>query len=352
MNPDSLAYPVTRPIVLLGPTAGGKSELAVHLAERFNGEIISADSMQVYRHMDAGTAKPGHDLRARAVHHMIDTIEPTERFTVADWLTGAEPIIDRLIAQGRPPVVVGGTNLYLKALLEGMFEGPDHDPALRAELDTLDNPALHARLQAVDEESARRIHPNDRKKMVRAIEVTMLTGTPISKQQTQWDWSWESKSKESPDLYLRNPILIGLQWPVDAINKRINLRIKLMFYPAKATKMETPDSMFASTLTPESGVDVRGLVEETQELLAGNKLGLQAREALGYKQVIDFIQGRASLDEAFEKTKILTRRFAKTQRTWLKRFRRVTWLDPTELSAGELVDKAVKIVDNAVNSGK
>jgi tRNA dimethylallyltransferase len=347
-----------RPIVLLGPTAGGKSELAVHIAERFNGEIISADSMQVYRHMDAGTAKPGHDLRARAPHHLIDIVEPTDRFTVADWLSAAEPIIDRLIAQGRPAVVVGGTNLYLKALLEGMFEGPDHDPVLRAELDGLDNPALHARLQGLDEESARRIHPNDRKKMVRAIEVTTLTGIALSKQQTQWDWSWDERPKDSPVQYLRNPILIGLHWPVEAINKRINLRVKLMFKPgaeggigAEGEGGGAADMTFASTLTPRSDSRTLGLVEETKMLLAQEKLGMQAREALGYKQVIDYLQGRSSLEDAFETTKILTRRFAKTQRTWLKRYRGVTWLDPTVLSPQELVDNAMRAIETPITPG-
>ncbi len=343
-----------RPVVLLGPTAGGKSELAVKIAEAFSGQVISADSMQVYRRMDAGTAKPGRDLMARVPHHMIDVIEPTERFTVADWLKGAEPLIDLLPTQGQMPVVVGGTNLYLKALLEGMFDGPDHDPELRAELDALDNAALHARLQTLDAESARRIHPNDRKKMVRAIEVTQLTGTPISQQQTQWDWSWDPKTLASQ--YLRNPVLIGLQWPVEALNRRINYRVKLMFYPGKAglgsdatdaQSFTGPGDTFASTLTPDSSPEVPGLVEETKALLEANQLGLQAKEALGYKQVIDYLQGRSSLPDAFEKTKILTRRFAKTQRTWLKRYRGVTWLDPTVLSPTELVDKALEAVANS-----
>jgi tRNA dimethylallyltransferase len=338
---------IIRPVVLLGPTAGGKSELAVKIAEKFSGQVLSADSMQVYKRMDAGTAKPGRDLMARAPHHLIDIIEPTERFTVADWLAGAEPLLDKLPTQGQTPVVVGGTNLYLKALLEGMFQGPDHDPELRAELETLDNQALHARLQTLDAESARRIHPNDRKKMVRAIEVTVISGTPISQQQTQWDWSWDPKS--NPTQYLRNPILIGLQWPVEALNKRINYRVKLMFYPGKGSPDASAPDTFASTLTPDSARELASLVDETKALLEANLLGLQAKEALGYKQVIDYLQGRSSLEDAFEKTKILTRRFAKTQRTWLKRYRGVTWLDPTAMTPQALVDKALQAVETGQN---
>ena len=157
-----------RPIVILGPTAGGKSDLAVGLARTLDGEILGADSMQVYRHMDAGTAKPSLELRAMAPHHLIDIVEPTERFTVADWLDLAEPLIESLIRAGKRPILVGGTNLYLKALIEGMFEGPEGDPKLREELAKLTSQDLHVRLAQVDPASAQRIHPNDMRKLVRA----------------------------------------------------------------------------------------------------------------------------------------------------------------------------------------
>src|SRR5689334_22268600 len=141
-----------RLIVLLGPTAGGKSDLAAALAERLpgGGEVLGADSMQVYRHMDAGTAKPPAALRARVPHHLIDIVEPTERFTVADWLARAEPLIESLLGAGRWPIVVGGTNLYLKALLEGMFDGPAIDAAFRASVADVSAQELHKRLAGVD----------------------------------------------------------------------------------------------------------------------------------------------------------------------------------------------------------
>ncbi|MEE9212977.1 MAG: tRNA (adenosine(37)-N6)-dimethylallyltransferase MiaA [Phycisphaeraceae bacterium] len=315
-----------RPIVLLGPTGGGKSELAVALAERLdrqNGQIISADSMQVYRHLDAGTAKPPPHLRGRVPHHLIDLVEPTERFTVADWLQRADALIERLLSQQVRPIVVGGTNLYIKALLEGLFDGPPHDPELRAQLAALPAADLHERLEQIDPAAAERIHPNDRKRLTRALEVFELTGKPIS----QWQQQWQN-SAESPARYRHDPILIGLDWPVEEINKRINARVKQMFYPAACG--------FASESLPD----------ETRRLEASNLLGPQAREALGYKQVLDWLGGRCTLDQAFEQTKILTRRFAKQQRTWLRRFVGVRWLAAAELSPTELASRAVQMVQN------
>jgi len=300
-----------RPIVIVGPTAGGKSDFAVALAEALRArgepmaELINADSMQVYRGMEAGTAKPQAGLRARAVHHLIDAIEPTERFTVADWLERAEPLIESLRSRGVRPIVVGGTNLYLKALLEGMFEGPEIDATLRAELGKLTGSELHRRLAAVDPASAQRIHPNDIKKLVRAIEVFQLTGKPISAMQTQWV-ELEGRETYATRAYKHDAMLIGLEWEVETINRRINARVKEMFFPTEA--------------------GVESLPDEVRRLEGAGLLGVQAREALGYKQVLDHLRGECSLDDAFEKTKILTRRFAKSQRTWLKRYRGVLWL--------------------------
>jgi tRNA dimethylallyltransferase len=158
-----------RPILILGPTAGGKSGLAVALAERYGGEVIGADSMQIYRGMDAGTAKPTRDMRARVPHHMIDIVEPTERFTVADWLGQCERIMDELATRGKRAIIVGGTNLYVKSFLEGMFEGPAIDEAFRASLESETSQAMHERLRTIDPASANWIHPNDRKKITRAL---------------------------------------------------------------------------------------------------------------------------------------------------------------------------------------
>jgi tRNA dimethylallyltransferase len=321
--PDAL-----RPIVLVGPTAGGKSELAVALAQRLGGEVLSADSMQVYRHMDAGTAKPSAELRARVPHHLLDIVEPTERFTVADWLTRAEELIAGLRGRGLRPIIVGGTNLYIKALLEGMFspgsaDGRETDldagidPAFRASLAEVPGAQLHQKLTAVDPPAAARIHPNDRKKLIRALEVFHLTGRPISSWQKQWQPApapGTDPAAQAPG-YRHDPILIGLDWPVEAIHRRINARVKQMFFPA------------ACGSTSES------LPDEVRRLEAAGLLGPQARQALGYKQVCEHLAGGLTLDGAFEKTKILTRRFAKSQRTWLKRYRGVAWLAPAEEGA-------------------
>ena len=329
-----------RPIVILGPTAGGKSELAVALAERLGGaggsEILSADSMQVYRHMDAGTAKPEPALRKRVPHHGIDIVEPTEPFSVADWLVRAEKLIGRLRQRGAGQIVVGGTNLYIKALLEGMFDGPPADREFRAALVGQAPPQLHERLVQVDPEAAQRIHPNDRKRIVRALEVFELTGRPISAWQRQWDsraLGIRDSGRATRDLRL-DPILIGLQWPVEAINRRINLRVKAMFYPDKV------DPGLAGRLLPRG----ESLPEEVNRLEAAGLLGPQARAALGYKQLLAHLSGQGSLDDAFDQTRIQTRRFAKHQRTWLKRFVGVHWLDAFGGSVTDLADRAAQTI--------
>ena len=330
-----MAIRVLRPIIILGPTAGGKSELAALLADRIGGQVIGADSMQVYRHLDVGTAKPSLSLRKIVKHHLIDIVEPTQRFTVADWLNRADRLIEDLQHQDTVPIVVGGTNLYIKALLEGLFDGPPQDLQFRLELTGETGLGLHRRLAVVDPQAAQRIHPNDRKKLVRALEVHHLTGQPISDCQTQW--------AQDRTCYRHNPILIGLDWPVEAINLRINRRVKKMFYP------DTPED------NPKCRLNIHGdrddepisqnLIEETRKLEAMGLLGPQARQALGYKQVLGYLQGRYSEEEAFEKTKILTRRFAKNQRTWLRRFRATNWLDAARWGLGEQIDAAVDFVN-------
>lgn len=307
-----------RPILILGPTAGGKSELAVAIAQQVRGQVLGADSMQVYRHLNAGTAKPSQELRSRAVHHLIDIVEPTEPFTVAHWLQHAQTLIDDLQSQDITPVIVGGTNLYLKALLEGMFQGPPADPALRASWEDMPSQQLHEKLKQVDPDSADRIAPADRKRIVRALEVYETTGKPIS----QWQQQWSAESV----AYRYNPILLGLEWPVEAINKRINQRVRDMFSP--------PDG-------------IESLPDETARLESAALLGTQAREALGYKQLLEHLAGQMTLDQALERTKILTRRFAKAQRTWLKRFRGVHWLAANATSPADLAILAQEAIKSA-----
>ncbi len=321
-------------IVILGPTAGGKSELAVTLAERFSGgcgaggQIVSADSMQIYRHLDAGTAKPSAELRRRVPHHLIDIVEPTQRFTVADWLGRARDCIDQIEHQGSTPIVVGGTNLYIKALLAGMFDGPAADAALRARLAAVTVEQLHDRLRKVDPAAAAQVHHNDRKRIVRALEVFELTGKPIS----QWQQQWQGPSADGESSSLEHMFrLIGLAWPVEQINRRINLRVKAMFYPQQV------DADLAREVCPAG----ESLPDEVRRLEGAGLLGAQAREALGYKQLLEQLHGRMSLEEAFERTKVLTRRFAKQQRTWLRRFEHVTWFDADQATAEQIAERVV-----------
>jgi len=299
-------------IIILGPTAGGKTALSIECANslQYSGEIISADSMQVYRHMDIGTAKPTLEERAQAPHHLVDMVDPTEPFTVDQWYDLSEQTIGEIRSRGHWPIVVGGTNLYARILLEGMFKGPPADEEYRTILADIETGDLHRQLQEVDAIAAKRIHPNDRKRLTRALEVFHSTGTPISELQKQW-----SDTGEVDDTARPNTIIIGLNWPVDQINRRINKRVKTM--------ME------------------QGFLEEVQALYNANQLGRQAREALGYKQLIAHLDGRMDLDDAIERIKIETRRFARKQRTWLKRFRahrRSLWIDIQEDADAMILD--------------
>jgi len=322
--------------VILGPTAGGKSELAVGLAERLNGEVIGADAFQVYRKLDAGTAKPDQTLRQRAPHHLIDITEPTQRFTVHNWLELAHEASEQIQSRGARPIIVGGTNLYMKALLDGMFEGPGQDAAFRRSLDGMSTPLLHTKLLEVDQASGARIKPMDRQRIVRALEVYELTGTPISALQTQW----ENEDDKGLDAEL-----IGLRWEAEAINPRINLRVKAMFYPDKVD----PEIAAAVCINGESLIDeVERLKDEGCFEPIAPSTPNQAREALGYKQLLAWMEGTdnniTSLDEAFEKTKVLTRRFAKQQRTWLKRFTQTRWIDAADRSAADVLAQAVEVL--------
>lgn len=318
MDPASRQPPL---LIIVGPTAGGKTALSIALANALpgtgagEGECLCADSMQVYRGMDIGTAKPTAAERAQAPHHLLDLVDPSEDgFTVDRWLDLADATIADIRGRGRFPIVVGGTNLYIKALLEGMMDGPEPDASLRAELERTPLEDLRAELERIDPEAASRIHPNDRKRTQRAVEVFRLSGQPLSAQQQQWD---RGAVREDARI-------IGLDYPVDLINRRINARVKAMIEA--------------------------GLVEEVRALHEANALGRQAREALGYKQLIDHFEGRSTLEEAIEQIKIRTRRYAKQQRTWLRRFRGIRgwpksiWLEADALSTAEQVERILRFL--------
>ncbi len=254
-----------------------------------HAEIVTADAFQIFRGMDIGTAKPTLDEQAGVPHHLIDIVDPGEAFTVAHWLSAANATIADIQSRGGVPIVVGGTHLYVKALLDGMFDGPGTDEQLREQLRALPLATLRAELEEVDPAAATRIHPNDERRTVRALEVFRLTGTPISAHQRQWDAEGQADDR----------VLVAIEWPVETLNTRINARVKEMV--------------------------ARGLVNEVRELWEAGKFGPQSREAVGYKQLVEhFERGDAkhpTLDEAIEQVKIKTRHVGKAQRTWIRRLR-------------------------------
>jgi len=281
---------------IIGCTASGKGSLGRELARRLGGQIVSVDSMKIYRRMDIGTAKPSPAIRAEIPHHCIDIVEPSESFSVAQFVQHADRAIGEIASAGAVALAVGGTSLYIKALSEGLFEGPSADEQtrrnLRARAAAEGLSALHAELAAIDAEAAARIHPNDERRIVRALEVYHATGTPITALQRQWD-SGQRRYEA---------VFIGLRRDKADQGRRINLRAKMM-------------------------LDA-GLADEVAALLAEpGGLSGQAAQAVGYAELIDYIKGLCSLDEAFEQIKINTRRLAKKQRTWHRRFAGVTWFD-------------------------
>ncbi len=285
-------------IFVLGCTGSGKGGLGRQLVRRTGGEIVSLDSMKIYRRMDIGTAKPSSKVRREIPHHLIDVVEPSEEFSVAKYVECAERAIADIRSRDKAAFVVGGTILFLKALTEGLFEGPGADAEIRRRLNeraTVEGSSvLHEELGRVDRKAAERIHPNDLRRIVRALEVFELTGTPISTLQSQW-------GRDRPrDDY----VLIGLRRELDDQNHRTNERVRRM-------------------------ID-GGLVDEVASLLAEPEpLSQTARKAVGYAEIIEHLGGGVSLAEAVEMVKINTRQFAKSQRTWLKRLRDVAWVDLT-----------------------
>ena len=294
-------------LVILGPTASGKTDVALAVARETGAEILSVDSMQVYRGMDVGTAKPSPAERAAVPHHLIDVVGADEGFTVARFVELADGVIVDARRRGVPLVFTGGTPLYYKALFDGLFEGPPADEAVRARLRSLSGEALFRRLSEVDPAAAARIHTNDQKRLVRALEVYEQTGQPISSFQTHW-----AEGKRRYDA-----VWVGLNWDKDALNRRINARVKFMIEA--------------------------GWPDEVRRLLATNPtLSHTAAEATGYKEMIAHIQGRLPLDDAIEQIKIATRQLARRQMKWFRRFRDVTWL-PGDRPAVAVAGQALRV---------
>ncbi len=290
-----MKIPLNPLLVIASPTASGKSALAIYLAELFNGEVINADSMQVYEGMDIGTAKPSVGELARVPHHLISIVKPGEPFSVGEYVRLVRPVISALHGHGKLPIIAGGTGLYIRAVIDGLCEAPEADKEIRRKLlkeeEDHGKGYLHKRLCEVDPLSAGRIEPNDTVRIMRALEVYEISGMPISDIQNTHGFG------EKPYDYL----MIGLTMDRTELYSRIERRI---------------DSMIETGLEAE----VRGLVDKGYEsfILANG---------LGYKQIAGYIKGWYSLDEAIRQLKRDTRRYAKRQLTWFRRDTRIRWYE-------------------------
>jgi tRNA dimethylallyltransferase len=311
--------PFGNALILTGPTASGKTALALNLAERLGAEIVALDSMTVYRGMDVGTAKPTAAERARVPHHLIDVLDPWDSLTVAWWLARAEAACREIAARGTRPLFVGGTPFYLKALLYGLFPGPPGDEELRrsleAEAASRGVDALHARLAAVDARTAARLHPNDVRRVVRALEVHMLTGKPISEWQGTWDTPAFINVAAGAPPPIRIPAVV-LELPREQLYSRINERI---------------DRMLAL-----------GWLDEVRNLLNSPKpLSREARQALGYREILAFLEGNGmAWQETLELIRTHSRQFAKRQLTWFRHIKELVPVFADSPDAGEQILRA------------
>ncbi len=279
-------------LVLTGPTGAGKTALGLELAEGLGAEIISMDSMALYRQMDIGTAKPGAEERRRIPHHLIDVLEPWESSSVAWWLDRAGACCREIEARGKRVLFVGGTPLYLKALLCGLFAGPPADNDLRLRLTEeakhQGHELLHQRLTRIDPVTAGRVHPHDLRRVVRALEVWELTGRPISSWQTQW--AGRGEPGRTPPT---SPRVLWLDLPRAELYARIDQRVR---------------SMVAA-----------GLVEEVRALRAlPRPVSREASQVVGYKEMFDHVEGKTTLEEAVARMQARSRQYAKRQLTWFR----------------------------------
>lgn len=293
---------------LVGPTAAGKSALALALCERAGAQLVSLDSMQVYRGMDLGTAKPTVEERERVPHHMLDLVEPNETYDVHRYLKDLRQLLAELGDPLPRLLFVGGTAFYLKVLVAGLFEGPPTDHALRKEiharLDAEGNQSLHDELTRIDPVAAARIHANDSKRLVRALEVYEQTGKPLSEWQKQWGWDEDSEASEPQSPHR----LIGVDLPPQDLEQRIAARITEM-------------------------IDA-GWVEEVRRIRDTTGFGSTSIQALGYPQVLDLAEERITRTQCEELVTIKTRQFARRQRTWYKKFA-IDWLYSSERGVSE-----------------
>jgi tRNA dimethylallyltransferase len=281
--------------VLVGPTASGKTECAVRAAEFARCEVVSADSRQVYRFMDIGTAKPTADEQRRVRHHCIDVVDPGEPFNAGRYAELSRSAVRDILARGAVPLVVGGSGLYVRALVDGLIEGDFRDEAVRARLNQeaaeQGTEAMHRRLGEEDPEAAERIHPNDLKRIVRALEILLVSGVPMTR--------LHRAGVPRPDF---DPVFFGLRWDKNALAGRIETRVDRMIAGGLADEVRR---LFASGVRPEAN----------------------AMQSVGYREMIECLDGRIGIEEAADRIKRNTRRFAKRQMTWFRGEPRIRWID-------------------------
>ena len=307
-------------ICIAGPTASGKTALAATLAKELNGEVVSCDSMQVYRRMDIGTAKPTMEEMQGIPHHMIDVAEPWEDFSVSRYCDMAAPIVDDIISRGKTAVIAGGTGLYMDSLIRGNAFAPFPATGVRerleAQADAEGMEAMLSRLRAVDPDAARRLHLSDRKRILRALEVYLETGETITEH--------NRKTQAVPPRY--SPLWLGLDFARRGeLYRRIDLRVGLMLQ--------------------------QGLVEEIRGLLAdGIPEKATAMQAIGYKEFVDALDGRCTIEEAADQVRQSSRRYAKRQLTWFRRNKAIHWLIRDTGDTGrEILENARRIVSDFDN---
>ena len=285
-------------VVIVGPTASGKTTVSIELAKKINGEIISADSMQIYKYMDIGTAKPTLDEMQGIKHYMLDVVMPDETFNVAKYKSMAESAIEEILKKGKVPIIVGGTVLYVNTLVDGIeFADVPGDEEYRNELIEKGYRegamSIYKELEKVDSESAKKIDPNNIRRVARALEIYKVTG----KTKTQLDI--ESRKEVKYDYRL-----FGMEWDRETLYNRIDLRV---------------DKMIEA-----------GLIDEVRNVTEKFKISNTAVQGLGYKEVIEFLNGNISYEEMIEKLKLETRHYAKRQLTWFRRDKRIKWIKPDE----------------------
>lgn len=310
---------------LTGPTAAGKTQVGLELAERIGAEIVSLDSMTLYVGMGIGTAKPTAEDRTRVPHHLLDLVPPAEDYSLAEYLDAAHEKIHEIRSRGKQVLFVGGTALYLKSLLRGVYQGPPPDwefrEAIEKELAIVGLPELHKRLTVIDPLLAAKLHPNDKRRIIRALEVFRVTGEPLSHRQTHFD---EGRSASQCKVFV-------LSWPRDELHQRIEARV---------------DTMFAA-----------GLVEEVRGLLANyGNLSRTASQAVGYREVMEYLAKPTSqpnsLTQCIDLVKARTRQFARRQETWFRGLPECTFVpQAADMSPGEVASNIVHLLERSPSKG-